>query len=212
MTASHPPRRPGAWIGASALILACALATPARAQRSAGGPAKPAQGSAEMQRMLAPGPEARRLARRVGTWDVVMTIRVAPGARPMVVRGMVAERTMVGLYLTEVMKPAPGTRMPDFRRTDTLTFNKLQSRWDYVSMDTRAPIGIMYARSHASEPGPTITVYFDNFANPGIGPLGQTLRARHVDSQQGANRELKRQYWTRPGGEEWLAIEYEYTR
>jgi hypothetical protein len=168
-----------------------------------------------VESLLVPGPEAHQLARMVGTWDVTMTIRTSPKASPIVVTGMIAERTMVGLYLTETMKPAPSSKLPDFRRVDYLTYDPVQSRWDYCSMDTRAPIGIMFARSFASgpeKPGDDITVYFDTFPNPGIGDVGGGVRARHVDSHDGDARSFKRQYWTRAGDPEWLAIEYVYTR
>lgn len=163
--------------------------------------------------MLEPGPEAAYLARQVGAWDVVVTIRSSPDATPIVVDGMIAERTMVGLYLTEVMKPAPGSKLPDFRRIDHLTYNRLQARWDYASLDTRAAIGIMFWRSHAQERGDAVTVFIDNFADPGLGPVvGGSTRARHVDKLEPDGRHTKRQYWTKPGLDEWLAVAYEYRR
>src|SRR5450432_3203238 len=56
-----------------------------------------------MKRMLEPGAEAAALARLVGSWNVTMTMRPAPDAPPIVTDGMVAERRMDGLYLTETM-------------------------------------------------------------------------------------------------------------
>jgi hypothetical protein len=120
---------------------------------------------------------------------------------------MVADRSMVGLYLTETMRPAPGSKVPDFRRIDYLTYDNVQARWEYASMDTRAPIGIMFAKSFASgsSAGPDVTVYFDTFPNPGIGDVGGAVRARHVDTREGEDH-------TRAGEPEWLAIQYEYRR
>ena len=88
----------------------------------------------------------------------------------------------------------------------------VQSRWEYVSIDTRAPIGIMFAKSYAADTATDVTVYFDNFANPGIGPVGGSARARHVDRQDGNDHGFKEQFWTVPGQPEWLAVQYEYTR
>jgi Protein of unknown function (DUF1579) len=166
------------------------------------------------QRLLEPGPQAQQLAREVGSWDVTMRLWPTAGAKPVVVGGLVAERTMMGLYLSETLRPAPGSGAPDFRRVDDLTYDSLQARWEYVSMDTRAPIGIMFARGFEGERGAdAITVFFDNFANPGIGPgIGEMVRARHVDTRVDDNHTFKRQYWTRVGAPEWLAIEYAYTR
>jgi hypothetical protein len=165
-------------------------------------------------RMLEPGPEARQLARRVGTWDVVMRLRPTADATPVVVTGMVAERTMFGLYLQETMRPAPGSGIPDFRRIEYLTFNRVEARWQYVSMDTRAPIGLMAARSYGSGEPDSITVYFENSALAGFGPEieARLFYARHVATRVSDDRDVSRQYWTMAGGREWLAVEYEYTR
>jgi hypothetical protein len=71
----------------------------------------------------------------------------------------------------------------------------------------------MFAKSFAATPAPSeITVFFDNFPNPGLGEVGGAIRARHVDSRESDERTYKRQYWTRPTDPEWLAIEYAYTR
>jgi hypothetical protein len=165
-----------------------------------------------VQQLLEPGPEARELESEAGTWEVTMTVRPTPDAKPSVVSGMTAERVMVGPYLAETMRPAPDSELPEFRRLDYLTYDRLQARWEYASMDTRAPIGIMFARSSSGGSPKEITVYFENFANPGLGDVGGSVRARHVDTRESKDRTFKRQYWTRPGGSEWLAIQYEYRR
>jgi hypothetical protein len=200
----------------SGLILAAgaaAVSLRAQAQPPRGQPAGVEPPPVTMERFMAPGSEAARLARQVGRWEVVMTIRPAPDAAPVVAKGLVAERAMIGLYFQEIMKPAPGSGLPDFQRIDYLTYDAVQARWEYVSIDTRAPIGIMFARGFGSDIGPEITVYFDNFANPGLAPgVGGSVRARHVDKANGDDRHLKQQFWTRPGAPEWLAVQYEYTR
>lgn len=166
------------------------------------------------ERMLEPGPEAQRLARRVGSWDVVMTLRPTPEAEPIVVTGLVAKRKMIGLYLQEIMRPAPDSELPDFTRIEYLTYNAVERRWQYVSLDTRAPIGLMSARSYGPVEADRITVYFDNSALAGFGPTfeGRLFRARHVTTDESQNRDVSRQYWTQAGGPEWLAVTYEYTR
>jgi len=165
-------------------------------------------------RMLAPGAEAARLARRAGTWDVVMTLRPAPDAKPIVVKGLVAERSVIGLYLQEIMRPSEGSDAADFRRIEYLTYNPVQARWQYVSMDTRVPVGLMPATSFGDQPTDSITVHFENFAIPGFGPEleGRFFRARHVTTRESDDRDISRQYWTAVGSTEWLAVQYEYTR
>src|SRR5688500_7456528 len=71
-------------------------------------------------RMLERCPEDQLLAKRKGTWNVVMTMQPAPDAKPIVVKGIIAERAMVGLYLQETMRPADA-RLPDFKRLAYLT-------------------------------------------------------------------------------------------
>jgi hypothetical protein len=165
-------------------------------------------------RMLEPGPEAQRLGRRVGTWDVVNTFRPTPHATPVVARGLIAERMMIGLYLQEIMRAAPGSNIPDFRRIEYLTYNPVEARWQYVSLDTRAPVGLMPAKSFGQEQESSITVHFENSALAGFGPEleGRLLRARHVTTVESDDRDVSRQYWSSPGEQEWLAVEYAYTR
>lgn len=43
------------------------------------------------------------------------------------------------------------SKTPDFRRVDYLTYDRLQGRWQYVSMDTRATIGLMFARGYGAD-------------------------------------------------------------
>lgn len=58
------------------------------------------------ERLLTPGPEEQQLGERAGTWNVVATMWPAPDAKPIVTNGLIAERTMIGSYLQEIMRPA----------------------------------------------------------------------------------------------------------
>lgn len=163
----------------------------------------------------ASSPELEGLARRAGTWEVKMTMRPTPDAEPIVVTGLIAERTVIGPYLQEIMKPGPGSDAQDFRRIDYLTYNPLQRRWQYLSIDTRATIGLMYAQGTGRDEGRDLTVYFNDAPAPTeLGPAvsGRFMRARHVLTRESHRRELVRQYWEVGGSAEWLAVQYEYTR
>lgn len=160
-------------------------------------------------------PATELLAKRVGTWSVVMTLRPNATASPVVVSGLVAERAVIGPYLQEIMRPAPGSSAADFRRIDYLTFNPLQARWQYLSMDTRATVGLMFAQGFGGEVDGDITVYFSDFPGPTeLGPdvAGRYLRARHVVTRDTNDHEFSRQYWSVDGSPEWLGVQYEYTR
>src|SRR6185503_10925891 len=88
---------------------------------------KPAPSAAD--RMQAPGPEARELAQRTGTWEVIASFWPSPEAEPMVATGLVAERKMIGLYMEEIMKPPVGSKTPDFTRIAYLSFSRVEGRW-----------------------------------------------------------------------------------
>jgi len=195
----------------AALATACAAGAQSRAQTPSGAdrpasiPAGPAKAS----------PATDLLEKRAGTWTVVMTLRPGATAPPVVVSGLIAERSVVGPYLQEIMRPAPGSGTADFRRIDYLTFNPLQGRWQYLSMDTRATVGLMFAQGFGRETDGDITVYFNDFPGPTeLGPDvgGRYMRARHVLTRNTSDHELARQYWTVDGSAEWLGVEYEYTR
>jgi hypothetical protein len=197
-------------------ILSVVVAHAAHAQAPAAPPSPPpmpAAGPSANDRLLVRGPEDQLLMKRKGTWNVVMTMQLSPDAKPIVVKGMVAERAMIGLYMQETMHPTD-TQLPDFKRLAYLTYNKVEGRWQYTSMDTRAPIGIMFAKSYGQQRPSEITLYFEGFALPGFGPEmeGRFLRARHVIAWESETRDVTRQYWTSVGGQEWLAIQYEFTR
>jgi hypothetical protein len=205
------------WLVAGAVLAACSAGRPHVARASAAAAeATPPVGPPSADAAPAPShPELDRIARRAGTWDVTMTMRPTPDAEPVVVRGLVAERAIIGPYLQEIMKPGPGSEAADFRRIDYLTYNPLQRRWQYLSMDTRATIGLMYAASAGRDDGSELTLFFiDAPAPTELGPAvsGRFMRARHVLTRQSGDRELVRQYWTVGGSPEWLAVQYEYTR
>jgi len=160
-------------------------------------------------------PRMDMLASRIGTWSVLMTMRPTAVSKPIVVAGLIAARSMVGPYLQEVMMPAPGSNVPEFRRIDFLTYNPLQARWQYLSMDTRATVGLMFAQGFGPDRDGEITVYFSDFPAPTeLGPevAGHFMRARHVLTRESEHREVVRQYWSMDGRSEWLGVQYEYTR
>jgi Protein of unknown function (DUF1579) len=184
---------------------------PAGAQ-VAGGASPPSA----VDRMQEAGPEAQSLARRAGSWSVVITLWLAPDAAPVVTKGVVAERTMVGRYLQEVMRPAPGSTVPDFRRIAYTYYNRVEGRWQYVSLDTRFPVGIMPAWSYGKEANGKLTLEFENLAVVGLGREveGRMVHSNLVITRDTDDHDVSQQYWTQADGtgREWLAVQYEYTR
>jgi hypothetical protein len=169
------------------------------------------------ERMQEPGPEAAELQQRSGDWDVVATFRATPDAEAMVTTGLIARRKMVGLYLQEYMTPALGATSPDFTRIAYLTYSRLEGRWQYVSMDTRFPVGIMPAYSFGKQKNDkTLTLIFEPIAFVGMGAAieGRMVRSNLVVTRTSLDHEIIQQYFiTSDGSErEWLAAQYEYSR
>lgn len=177
------------------------------------GQAQPPSAAARMQQ---PGPEEEQLRERSGTWTVVSTFRPAPDAAPIVTDGLIAERMMVGLYMQEVMKPGPGSKAPDFSRIAYQYFSRVEGRWQYVSLDTRFPVGIMPAWSFGKEKDGKLVFQFESLAFVGIGTdvAGRMIRSNLEISRESKDHEFIRQFWVQADGtgREWLAVEYEYKR
>ena len=90
-----------------------------------------------------------------------------------------ADRRMVGSFLQEALLPAgtsadPAPRRMDYLRMgylrmDYLGFDRVEGRWDYMSLETRAPIGLMSAWSLDRGDPDRIAVTFLPFAVAGDG-------------------------------------------
>lgn len=169
--------------------------------------------AAEMSRA---GPEQQSLEKLTGEWDVVASLWPAPGAQPMVQRGLVAERKMIGPILQETMHPAAGSDVPDFTRIDYLNFDRVEGRWKYVSMDTRFPVSIMPARSFGPARDGTIDVQFEpqGFVGFGSEVEGRYMISDMAISTPDPDHVLKEQHvmMANGTGKSWLFVRYEYTR
>ncbi|MBW8756673.1 MAG: DUF1579 family protein [Burkholderiales bacterium] len=94
----------------------------------------------------APGAHAQDasplLERMAGTWDVQQRMWPAPGAAAVELPRAVAQRRLWGgKYLEESMEPAATEAPPSaaFHRHALLSYNPVAKRYEYTSLDTRAP-------------------------------------------------------------------------
>ncbi len=162
------------------------------------------------------GPENEAMAQRVGLWDVTETVWESPNAAPVSTTGLLAERRVIGSMLQEILRPTSDASGAAIKRMDYLTFNRVAGRWDYVSMDTRAPVGIMPAWSFTRGEDARIVLTFQPFAIAGAGSdvTGQMLRMDTVVSHQGPDRDVKDQHFIMADGTGtmWLAHRYAYLR
>ncbi|MCB8877806.1 DUF1579 domain-containing protein [Acidisoma silvae] len=167
-------------------------------------------------RLNKPGSEADFLERRAGLWDLRETVWAAPGAHPTTSTGLVAERVMIGSLLQEFIRPLADMARVSVKRTDLLCYNRLDGRWDYVSFDTRDPVGLMPAWSLSRGDLNQIELSFAPLAVAGVGKDSTVsfLRLRQLTISDGPDRDRKDQYFTLADGTatEWLAHRYQYVR
>lgn len=162
------------------------------------------------------GPENSILAKRAGLWNVTETVWEYPGAKPVVINGYVAERVMIGLMLQEFIRPLKDTLHHDVRRTDLITFNQLESRWNYVSFDTRAPVGLMPAWGNVRGDGTKIDLNFAPFATLADQDdiKGQLMIMDQTITYKDENNDVKDQYFMLADGKgtRWLGRRYSFVR
>jgi hypothetical protein len=167
-------------------------------------------------RLNAVDAQTRVLVARTGTWDVVTKFQPTADAKPVVITGLLAERKMVGRHLAEEMRPIDVTKSPDFTRIAYLQYSSVEARWQYVSLDTRFPVGIMPAYSFDQGKPGEITLEFAPIAFVGMGADvdGKMLRSNLVITHDGNDHDIVRQFWISADGtgRQWLGVEYDYKR
>jgi hypothetical protein len=123
---------------------------------------------------------------------------------------------MVGVFLQEIMTPAPGSSVPPFQRIAYLGYNRVEGRWQYVSLDTRFPVGIMPAWSFDAQNARQLTLMFEPIAFVGLGSEveGRMTRSNLIISRNTDDHDRAQQFFVRADGtgRPWLAVQYDYTR
>lgn len=158
------------------------------------------------------------LQEMIGTWDVRQRMWPGPNSQAINLPPAVAHRRVVEwAYLAEVMVPAPGSKQQSFTRTAYINFNPVSRRYEYFSIDNRAPQQMHYrsAQQVTSGAGP-IKLRGDVFAAPQWGEFRNTAFGyRLVLGEVKDNQQVVRLYLTPQSGEkrkEFMAFEYVYTR
>jgi hypothetical protein len=157
------------------------------------------------------------ISRQVGNWTTRQRVWSSPGTEPIELPPMVVSRRMVrGVFLEEVMEAAPGSDQDPFTRVAYLSFNPINRRFEYVTLDSRYP-PIMFETSvdDKIEDGRAIILYVTGFTTPsGFGeiPPREWASQRRLLIVQDSDTTLCRQYWTLPQSAPFLAMEYTYKR
>jgi len=114
------------------------------------------------------------LERMAGTWDVQQRMWPGPGAPAVELPNAVAQRQLVdGKYLEESMVPAAADAPPSaaFHRHALLTYNPVAKRYEYTSLDSRAPQLMTEIGSPlpAADPGGLVRLQGGRFLAPDWG-------------------------------------------
>jgi hypothetical protein len=163
-------------------------------------------------RLAMPGEQHRWLEPLVGNWTVEMLVYPGPGAAPFVAQGLQAKRewTLGGRYLREELR---GSVMGnDSARDAILGFNRLDGRFELVTVDTFEPGQMFYAGR--DEPTPTRFSMHGDSTEAGMGaePTGRRRDLRFEFEIQGPDRNIQRIFVRYPGGSEFLFVEQRFTR
>jgi hypothetical protein len=181
-----------------------ALADAPRAQTAEGVPAA--------ARLAMPGDEHRWLEPLIGDWTVEMLVYPGPGAEPIVSNEVTATRqwTLDGRYLREELR---GTVFGQpAARDGVLGYNRLDGRFEWVTVDTFEPGQMIYVgRDDASPEG--FSMYGESTeAAMGPEPTGRKRELRFEFDIDGPDYNVQRIYARFPGQEEFLFVEQRFTR
>ena len=162
------------------------------------------------------------LQRMAGTWDVQQRMWSGPGAAAADLPPAIARRDLMGgKYLEETMEPTTSEATPStfFRRNAFLNYNPVTKRYEYTSLDTRAP-QLMMETSPPDEPqqlsAAELKLQGGVFVAPEWGsaknvPFRYRLSIGEVEHE----KQTIRLYFTPQSvlpNKEFLAFEYVYTR
>lgn len=174
-----------------------------------------AQRDLSMDKTIAEGQEYDLIKSLTGKWNVEMKTWNDTSDKPVIVANYKAERTMQGHFLEEIMQTAEGAGDKPFKRIVYLNYNYANYRWEYIVLDTRYPV-MMFETSMANEnENKQINLYLPAFVMPPglIDKNGGELTKQHrIINFITGDKTVIQQYWTIPGGKEFLAIQYTYTR
>lgn len=158
------------------------------------------------------------LQQMVGSWDVQQKMWPGAGAKAIDLPPAIATRHLVGgAYLEETMQLASGSKQPPFTRTAYFNYNAVTHRYEYASMDTRAPqLMIEKGAATAMDPHHSITLQGSEFLAPKWGAATDVkFRYRLAIGPVEHDRQVVRLYLTPlsgTAGKEFRAFEYVYTR
>jgi hypothetical protein len=156
----------------------------------------------------------------VGTWEVQQRMRSGPGAAAVELPSAIARRELVGgKYLEETMEPRSSVTTQAFHRNAFLNYNSVTRRYEYTSLDTRAP-QLMMEMSRPVDPrrvpAAELILQGGDFLAPEWGSAKNVRFKYRLSIGEIKNDQQTIQLFLTPTSvlphEEFLAFEYVYTR
>lgn len=161
------------------------------------------------ERLASPGEEHAWLDPLVGEWDVAMLVYPGPGAEPIAQPPLTATRelTLGGRYLRETLRAGEAVL-----REATLGFNRLDGRFELVTVDAYEP-GQMVYQGRGDETPDLMSLYGESTeAGMGAEPTGRRRDLRFEFEVVGPDENVERIFVTYPGEDEFLFVEQRFTR
>lgn len=163
-------------------------------------------------RLAMPGEEHRWLEPLVGEWAVEMLVYPGPDAEPIISNDVTATRgwTLGGRYLREELR---GTVFGNpSARDGVLGYNRLDGRFEWVTVDTFEPGQMIYlGRGEATPEG--FSLYGESTeAGMGPEPTGRSRDLRFEFEIVSDDYNVQRIYARFPGESEYLFVEQRFSR
>lgn len=162
------------------------------------------------ERLAAPGVEHGWMQPLLGNWTVAMRVWPGLGAEPFSIPGMTAERHLIlgGRYLRETLIGGDGVTV----REATLGYNRLEGRFELVTVDSYEPGQMIYTGRGDETPELLPLHGISIEAGMGPEPTGRKRDLRFDFAVHGPDSNSQRIHVRYPGGASYLFVEQVFKR
>ena len=167
-----------------------------------------------IQRFRQPTDRHSAFAPLIGNWSVEMTTRDAEGNVTSSSNSIHAEKRFIGdgRYVREDISGEIGGGQHE--KLSILGFNNIRSRYEYSTADNFDAVILLYTSAPGSDLDPCRIETFAKYVYAGDeqSPVGTLVTIRTVIEIESDDRHILRNYYNAPGADEYLFLEYIYSR